>query len=212
MTERGYYYSAFSFCAAEHGGTHIDAPIHFAEGRKSVDQIALHRLIGPAFVIDVRKHTQSSRDYQIGPGVLAAWEQKHGQLPAGAIVLFRTGFSNYWPDAESYLGTSKRGDEGALNLHFPGLHPDAADWLAHERQVASVGIDTASIDYGQSRDFRTHVTLMQANVPAFENLANLDLLPATGAFVVALPIKIKGGSGGPLRIVARIQGLDDKPR
>jgi kynurenine formamidase len=164
------------------------------------------------YCLDVTEHTESSRDYQIGTEVLAAWEQKHGRLPAGAIVLFRTGFSNYWPDAESYLGTSKRGDEGAQNLHFPGLRPDAADWLARERQVASVGIDTASIDYGQSRDFRAHVTLMQANVPAFENLANLDLLPATGAFVVALPTKIKGGSGGPLRIVARIQDLDDKPR
>ena len=204
VTELGYYYSAFSFCTAEHGGTHIDAPVHFAQGRESVHQIALERLIGSAFVVDVTAQAKSDRDYQIGTGDLLAWERQHGQLPSGAIVLFRTGFGDHWPDAESYLGTAQRGEEGARNLHFPGLHADAAKWLVRERQVGSVGIDTASIDHGQSRSFRTHVTLMTANVPAFENVANLDLLPATGAFVVALPVKIKGGSGGPLRIVARI--------
>ena len=205
MTERGYYYSAYSFCTAEHGGTHIDAPVHFAQGRHTVEQIELARLIGPAYVVDVREPAARNRDYQIRTRDLVAWESEHGALPAGAIVLFRTGFADYWPDAERYLGTSKRGVEGAAALHFPGLHPSAARWLVQERGVGSVGIDTASIDHGQSRDFGAHVVLMQANVPAFENLANLHLLPPRGAFVVALPIKIKGGSGGPLRIVAGLK-------
>ena len=204
MTDRGYYYSAYSFRTAEHGGTHIDAPVHFAKGRQSVDQISLQRLIGYACVVDVTRQASNDPDYQIRGEDLLDWERQHGRLPDGAIVLFRTGYSAHWPHAQRYLGTSERGEAGAAKLHFPGLHPDAAAFLVSERAIASVGIDTASIDYGQSRNFGAHVTLMEANIPAFENLANLDLLPATGAFVVALPIKIKGGSGGPLRIVAQL--------
>ena len=204
MTERGYYYSAYSFRTAEHGGTHIDAPVHFAKGRQSVDQISLQRLIGDAVVIDVSQQSSHNPNYQIQTEDLQAWEKQHGRLPDGAIVLFRTGYSRHWPDAKRYLGTDERGESGAEKLHFPGLHPDAAAWLVSNRTIASVGIDTASIDFGQSRNFGAHVTLMQANIPAFENVANLDQLPATGAFVVALPIKIKGGSGGPLRIVAQL--------
>ena len=204
VTEGGYYYSAYSFCTAEHGGTHIDAPVHFAEGRETVDQIPLDRLIGPAFVIDVTGEAQANRDYQVTTRDITAWEVEHGRLPEGAIVLLRTGFGGFWPDPKDYLGTAKRGDAGVRELHFPGLHPDAARWLVEERHVGSVGIDTASIDYGQSQDFAAHVALMTANVPAFENVANLHLLPAQGALVVALPVKIKGGSGGPLRIVAKL--------
>lgn len=200
-TDGGYYYSAYSFRTAEHGGTHIDAPVHFAEGRESVDEISLSRLIGPAVVVDVSESAEASSDYQIGVADLIKWEQTHGRISKGAIVLLRTGYSSYWRDAERYLGTAERGAQGAANLHFPGLHPDAASWLV-ERGIASVGIDTASIDFGASTDFASHVALMAENVPAFENLARLDELPAVGAYVVALPMKIKGGSGGPLRIVA----------
>ena len=203
-TDAGFYYSAYRFTTAEHGGTHIDAPVHFAKGRQTVDEVPLTRLIGPAFVIDVTKAVDADRDYQIRTDDIVAWERRYGRLPPNAIVLFRTGFGRYWPDAERYLGTAERGDAAVAKLHFPGLHPEAAAWLRNEREVASVGIDTASIDYGQTRTFPTHVTLMEANIPAFENVANLDRLPATGSFVVALPIKIRGGSGGPLRIVARL--------
>ena len=202
MTDRGYYYSAYSFTTAEHGGTHIDAPVHFAQGKASVDEIPLNRLIGPAAVVDVTGPASADRNYQVRLEDLLRWEEAHGRLPDGAIVLLRTDFAHYWPDAARYLGTAERGESGAANLHFPGLHPDAAAWLVSERQVASVGIDTASIDHGQSRLFGSHVTLMKADVPAFENVANLDRLPARGALVIALPVKIKGGSGGPLRIVA----------
>ncbi|MBN7796009.1 cyclase family protein [Parahaliea mediterranea] len=204
QTEGGYYYSAYSFSTAEHGGTHIDAPVHFAEGRRSVDEIPLEQLIGNAVVIDVGAAVAKDRDYRVGVNDFEAWEARHGTIPEGSIVLLRTGFDQYWPDAAKYLGTALRGEAGAAALSFPGLSEAGADWLVTERRVKAVGIDTASIDYGKSRDFRTHVRLMEDNVPAFENVANLGELPATGAFVVALPAKLAGGSGGPLRIVARI--------
>lgn len=204
MTEKGYYYSAYKFCAAEHGGTHIDAPVHFAQGRKTVDEIPLSQLIAPAVKIDVSKKAIDNRDYLISIEDLTGWESAHGQIPAGSIVLLETGFGRYWPDRVKYLGTDKRGPEGVAELHFPGLKPDAAEWLVKNRKISAVGIDTASIDYGQSQEFSSHVALMGENVPAFENVANLDKVPTLGAQIVALPIKIKGGSGGPLRIVAFI--------
>ena len=206
-TERGYYYSAYRFRTAEHGGTHADAPVHFAEAGQSVDEIPLSRLIGPAVVVDVSAKARASRDHRIDVADLERWEAAHGRIPEGAIVLLHTGFDRYWPDAERYLGTAERGAEGAKKLHFPGLHPEAAAYLV-ERGIGSVGIDTASIDYGPSRDFASHVALMTANIPAFENLKGLDRLPPRGAFVVALPIKIAGGSGGPLRIVAWVPGSE----
>jgi kynurenine formamidase len=204
MTERGYFYSAYSFTTAEHGGTHIDAPVHFAEGRRSVNEIPLEQLIGDAVVVDVTAQVAKNRDYRISRDDFAAWEARNGSMPPDSIVLLRTGFSRYWPDAKAYLGTAERGEAGAAALSFPGLGTEAARWLVEERRIKAVGIDTASIDYGKSRDFATHVELMTHNVPAFENVAQLDRLPPTGAFVVALPVKIRGGSGGPLRIVARL--------
>jgi len=206
MNPKGFYYSAYAFCAAEHGGTHVDAPVHFAEGRETVDQIPLSRLIGSAVKIDVTEKTSSDRDYRIAVADLEAWESKHGRIPEGSIVLLETGFSRHWPDRAQYLGTEKRGPEGVAELHFPGLDAVAAVWLAEERKVVAVGIDTASIDFGQSQTFDTHVALMTRNIPAFENVTNLNQLPATGAHVVALPMKIRGGSGGPLRIVALVNG------
>ncbi len=202
VTEKGFYYSAYKFCASEHGGTHIDAPIHFAQGAKSVDQIPLTQLIAPAIKIDVSSKASADRDYQISTDDLAAWESEHGRIPDGCIVLFQTGFGRHWPDRVKYLGTDKRGPEGVAELHFPGLHPAAAEWLVANRKIAAVGLDTASIDYGQSQTFDSHVILMKQNIPALENVANLDAVPIVGARVIALPIKIKGGSGGPVRIVA----------
>jgi kynurenine formamidase len=200
-TAAGYYYAANTFAAAEHGGTHLDAPVHFAEGRHAADQIPLAQLMGPAVVIDVAPQAASNRDYRVTPGDLAAWEAVHSPIPAGAIVLIRTGWGSRWPDRARYLGTTKTGPAAVPELHFPGLHPDAARVLV-ERRVDAVGIDTPSIDYGQSTTFDSHQTLFGANIPAFENVAELDRLPVTGSFVIALPMLIKGGSGGPLRIVA----------
>ncbi len=201
-TEGGYYYSAYSVCTAEHGGTHLDAPIHFAEGQQTSDQLALERLIAPAMVIDVSEQAAANRDYLIGRRDIAAWEQVHGKIPDGSIVLFRTGFASRWPDAESYLGTAERGAAAVAKLHFPGLATDAAEYLASHGGIAAIGIDTASIDYGPSPDFMSHRILFAQGIPAFENVGDLSALPAAGALVVALPMKIGGGSGGPLRIVA----------
>jgi kynurenine formamidase len=202
VTPAGYYYAANKFSTAEHGGTHIDAPVHFASGRQSVDQIPLERLVGAVVVIDVSEQSAKVADYQVTADDLQKWEREHGQIPRDAIVLLRTGFSSRWPDAARYLGTAERGEAAVAKLHFPGLHPDAVRWLIANRSIKAVGIDTASIDYGQSKLFETHRALFEQDIPAFENLAALDRLPSTGAFIIALPMKIKGGSGGPLRAVA----------
>ena len=201
-TEGGYYYSAFNYRAAEHGGTHLDAPVHFAEGRRAADQIPLEQLIGPAVVIDVSPKAGGDRDYQITPDDVRTWEAEHGEVPGGAIVLFNTGSAQFWPDRIKYMGTDERGAGAVAKLHFPGIHPDTARFLAEERGIRAVGLDTPSIDHGQSKDFMTHRVLAERDIPGLENVANLDGLPPTGATVVALPMKIEGGSGGPLRIVA----------
>jgi kynurenine formamidase len=203
-TDKGYYYSAYDFCAAEHGGTHLDAPIHFAKGHRTVEQIPLTQLIGVAVKIDVSRKATANRDYQIRIGDFKAWEARFGKIPDESIVLIETGVSRYWPDPVKYLGTDKRGPEGIAQLHFPGLHPEAAQWLVKNRRISAIGIDTASIDYGQSQGFESHVTLLGENTPIYENVTNLEKVPALGAQVVALPMKIKGGSGAPLRIVALI--------
>jgi kynurenine formamidase len=202
MTEAGYYYAANTFVSAEHGGTHLDAPVHFAEGRHTVDEIPLERLVGPAVVIDVTAAAAADADYQVSVADFDAWEREHGRLPDGVVVLLRTGFAARWPDAARYLGTAERGEAAVADLHFPGLHPDAARWLVDERQVGAVGLDTASIDHGQSTAFESHRILYERNIPAFENLAALDALPPAGTFIVALPMLIEGGSGAPLRAIA----------
>jgi kynurenine formamidase len=202
ITPGGFYYAANSFSTAEHGGTHIDAPAHFAQGRQTVDQIPLEQLIGSAVVIDVVEQSERDADYRVLVEDLRRFEQQHGAIPPRAIVLFRTGYSRYWPDAARYLGTAERGEAAVAKLHFPGLHPTAARWLVENRDIAAVGIDTASIDYGQSTTFETHRILNERNIPALENLASLERLPPTGARIIALPMKIAGGSGAPLRAVA----------
>ncbi|MDX1556516.1 MAG: cyclase family protein [Xanthomonadales bacterium] len=202
MTEGGYYYEANSFCSAEHGGTHLDAPIHFAENRQTADAIPLNHLIGPAIVVDVSERALADADYQVTPSDLEAWEAAHGRILDGSIVLLRTGFGQFWPDRERYMGTTERGAEAVAKLHFPGLHPDAARWLVENRAIHAIGLDTPSIDYGQSTLFESHRILFAENIPAFENVANLDQLPASGFTIVALPMKIRDGSGGPLRIIA----------
>ena len=203
QTEGGWHYSAYNFSAAEHGGTHLDAPIHFAEGGLAAHEIPVDQMIGPGFVIDVSDKVAQDVDYQVSAEDIEAFEQEHGQIPEGAIVLLNTGRAPLYPDREAYMGTAERGQEAVAKLHFPGLGKDGAELLV-ERGIGAVGIDTPSIDYGQSKNFETHVALNTNNIPAFENVADMSELPPTGATVVALPMKIEGGSGGPLRIVARL--------
>jgi len=202
VTEQGYYYAANNFATSEHGGTHIDAPVHFAKGHWSVDQIPLDRLVGSAVVVDVTEKSAAQPDYRVTTDDFMAWERANGEIAAGTIVLIRTGYSKFWPDAAKYLGTAERGEAAVAKLHFPGLHQDAAKWLAENRKINAIGLDTASIDYGQSKVYDSHQILYSRDIPAFENLTNLDRLPAKGASIVALPMKIKGGSGAPLRAIA----------
>ncbi len=204
-TEKGYYYAANSFCAAEHGGTHVDAPIHFAEGKATVDAIPLERLMAPGILVDVSAKVQGDADYLVRVADLQGWERQHGRIPDGVILLLRTGWGEFYPDRKKYLGTEGRGPQAVPDLHFPGLAPEAADWLVKNRRIAAIGLDTASIDHGPSQLFRSHEILFEAEIPAFENVAHLDQLPSTGFRIIALPMKIEGGSGGPLRIVAVIE-------
>ncbi len=203
-TDKGFYYSAYNFCAAEHGGTHIDAPVHFAENHKTVDQIDIQQLIAPGVIIRVADKAEQDRNYQLAVDDILEWEKTHGKIAENSIVLMDSGSDKYWPDKKSYMGTDERGEEAVKKLKFPGIHPEAARFLATKRKVKAVGVDTPSIDYGGSTLFETHQILFAQDIPGLENVANLDQLPDQGFMVVALPMKIKDGSGGPLRIVAFI--------
>ena len=200
LTPQGYFYAANHFTTAEHGGTHMDAPIHFAQGRLTADQVPVSAMMGPAVVIDVRDSASADRDYRLTVADLERWEAKYGRIPDGAVVLMRSGWGRYWPDRLEYLGTAQKGD--VANLHFPGFSKEAAEWLVAQRSIDAIGVDTPSIDHGPSKDFIVHQTINGANKPAFENVANLDRLPEQGALFVALPMKIGGGSGAPARIIA----------
>ena len=200
-TGGGYFYSAYEIATPEHGGTHLDAPIHFAEGGATTDEVPLSRLVGPGVVIDMTESAAADRDALLGVEHIDAFESVHGPIAPGSIVLVRTGWSDFWPDTKRYMGDDRRGD--ASSLHFPGISEAAARVLV-DRSVGAVGIDTASLDHGPSKDFLAHRVLLAADIPGFENVTNLDALPPRGAEIIALPMKIAGGSGGPLRIIARV--------
>ena len=202
-TPQGFFYSAFAIATPEHGGTHVDAPIHFAEGQATVDAVPLERLVGPAVVLDMAESAEKDPDALLTVADIESFEREHGRIEPGTIVLVRSGWGQYWPDVKRYLGSDSQGD--ASNLHFPGISEAAARALV-DREVASVGIDTASIDHGPSTQFMAHRVLGEAAIPAFENVAALERLPPRGAHVYALPMKIAGGSGAPLRIIASVPG------
>lgn len=198
QTSGGYWYSSYNYSGSEHAGTHLDAPFHFAEGKWTTEQIPLSQTIGPAAVIDVRRKADAHADYLLSIEDIRAWEKSNGRLPAGAIVLIHSGWGRYWGDRKRYFGTDQPGND--TDLHFPGVAPQAAEFLVKERRVKAVGIDTPSIDHGPSREFLAHRILGAANVPIFENVARLELMPPKGATLFAVPMKIKGGSGAPLRV------------
>ncbi|TAK09414.1 cyclase family protein [bacterium] len=200
MTPQGYWYSSYNYSASEHVGTHLDAPFHFAQGKWTTDQIPLERTIGPGVVIDVRRKAEANRDYQLQVVDIRTWERRYSKIPRGAIVLMYSGWGKFWGDRKRYFGTDQEGD--VTNLRFPGFSKDAVEFLLKERKINAVGTDTPSIDYGPSRDFIVHQILGGTNTPIFENVANLDRLPPKGATIFAIPMKIKGGSGAPLRIFA----------
>jgi kynurenine formamidase len=214
--EGGIEIANFRFCVGEHGGTHMDAPLHFAEGKRSIADIPIAQHIGPGFKIDISEPCARDRDYCLQTSDILAWESRHGAIPKGAIVLIRTGWDRYWGDRAAYLGATYLGatylgatlgaaGEDASSFHFPGIGQDAAALLAHDRRIAMVGLDTASLDHGPSKDFPAHRILCGAEIPGIESVAHLDLLPETGFLVLALPMKIAGGSGAPTRIVALLE-------
>ena len=202
ISEGGWFYSAYSVCTPEHGGTHIDAPMHFAAGGISTEKIPLESLLAQAVVIDVSNKAAADRNYRLTAEDVAAFEKEHGEISAGTIVLMRTDWSEHWPNAMAYLGDNTPGD--ASKLQFPGFGAEATKILTEERKVAMLGVDTASVDYGKSQDFIVHRIGAAQGVANLENLTNLDQLPATGATIIALPMKIEGGSGGPARVVALV--------
>jgi kynurenine formamidase len=204
ITSQGYFYSSFKFEAEEHGGTHFDAPIHFGANKSTIEKVPLSQLKGPGVVVNVTEKALNDPDYLISTNDFQAWEERHGRIPDGAIVLVFTGHGQYYLNREKYLGTNLTGPEAVPQLHFPGLSPEAALWLAENRKINAIGLDTPSIDYGQSSDFKAHRILCAHDLTIYENVANLDQLPEKGSFIVALPMKIAGGSGSPLRIVAII--------
>lgn len=204
VTPLGYFYSSYSLFTPEHGGTHLDAPIHFAENKLTVDKLPLSSLTGNAVLIDVSENAIKNRDYQVSIVDVEKWEEDNGEIPANTIVLFRTGYGKFYPDRATYFGTTKKGTEAIPELHFPGIDPSTTTWLIEKRNIKAMGLDTPSLDYGQSKDFKTHQILLGNDKPGFENVANLDKLPAKGIYIVALPMKISNGSGAPLRIIAQI--------
>ena len=187
-----------SFWMLEHYGTHLDAPAHFPPGTTTVDQIPVKQLFGPAVVFDVREQGAKDADFQLGVREVEGWENRYGRIPAGAIALLRTGWAARWPDAQSYRNQDAQG-----KMHFPGFSAEAAQLLI-ERKVSGLGCDTMSVEYGASEDFTVHRLTLGAGLYHLENLADLAALPETGASLIVAPIKLEGGSGGPVRVFAML--------
>ncbi len=203
-TPAGFFYAANAFSAPEHGGTHLDAPIHFAKDAWTADRIPVERLVAPVYVIDLFSNAAADPDATLSADDVRRWEAAHGRIPRGSIVVLRTGWGSRWPDRKATFGDDAPGD--ASNLHFPSFGEGAAALLVRERGVLGLGVDTPSLDPGTSKGFPVHRIASEANVYGLENLANLAEIPATGALLVALPMKIGGGSGGPLRAIAILPG------
>jgi kynurenine formamidase len=193
-------YFARKISMPEHFGTHLDAPAHFAAGRWTVDQIPTERLVAPLVVIDVRNKVQNDADYRMAVEDIAAWEKAHGQIPLNAVVIARTGWESRWNSAKDYRNADAQGV-----MHFPGFSLDAAKFLVEGRQALALGIDTLSIDYGPSKDFEVHHYTLPHSLYQLENVANLGTVPESGAIVVAAPMKLEGGSGAPVRILALVR-------
>lgn len=188
------------FSMPEHYGTHIDAPAHFASGLWTVDQIPPERLIAPVVVIDISNKTKTNADYQLSIKDIAGWEQANGQIPGNAVVMLNTGWGSRWDSVKDFRNADAKGV-----MHFPGYSVDAARFLTEARAVLGLGTDTLSVDYGPATDFPVHHYTMARSVYHLEDVANLDHLPATGSTVIVAPIKLEGGSGGPVRILALLR-------
>ncbi|MHB8908031.1 MAG: cyclase family protein [Syntrophales bacterium] len=202
-TERGYWYATNLYAASEHGGTHADAPLHFAENGRTIDQIPLAEWIGPAVKIDATHQCAHDRDYLLSVEDIREWEKKYGRIPAESWVIMYTGVgTQFYPDLKRVLGTDKKGLPALPELSFPAFSRESAEFLTKERNIKGIAIDTPSIDYGKSQDFWVHRIICGANKLGLENIANLDKLPAQGATLYVIPMSIKGGTGAPARAFA----------
>jgi len=200
--ERGpaWYWNAFS--AGEHTGTHFDAPIHWISGKdlpdNSVDRIPPKQFIGPACVIDVVAKVEANPDFLLTPQAVKDWESHQGKIPAGAWVLLRTGWSKR--EGPDYINLKEDG------LHTPGWTRECSQFLAHERDILGVGVETVGTDAGKAVNFdppfSNHFFMHGSGKFGLASLTNLDQLPPTGAVVIAAPLKIVNGSGSPLRVIA----------
>ena len=186
-----------AFSMPEHMGTHIDAPNHFEPNQPDVAHIDPDLLIGPGVVVDIEQRAEQDADTMLTVDDLRDWEAEHGDIPKGAIVLLHTGWGRHWKNYARYKNQDATG-----GLHFPGFSGEAATWLIQERSIRGIGIDTLSIDRGQSKDFEVHHIINGNGRYGLENVAFSEKLPARGFHLIVAPIKIEKGSGGPARIFA----------
>jgi kynurenine formamidase len=187
-----------SFSADEHFGTHLDAPAHFA-GPWTTDQIPVDRLVREAVCINIEAQVAKDEDYRLSVEDVRRFEAREGRIPEGAVVLVATGWDRRWPDRARYM------NERQGVKHFPGLSAEASAFLARDRKVAGIAIDTPSVDHGPSEKFLAHKASMTLNVYHVENAARLTELPAKGFTVVVAPVNLVGGSGGPTRFFALLE-------
>ena len=201
----GYWYEARDISQAEHSGTHTDAPAHFYKGGWRTADIPLERLAGPGVKIDITEKVKKDQDTGLAVDDILAWEEEHGEIPEDAVVIVHTGHGKWYGDKKKYFGRPEGldlPDNDTQHLHFPGVEPEASQWLVDKRKIVGLGIDTPSTDKGQSRQFRTHRILGQANIWGLENMARTEELPSKGFMVYNMVHKLEGGSGGPTRVVA----------
>jgi kynurenine formamidase len=170
------------FSIDEHTGTHFDAPNHFVTGQLSVDKIPAARMFVPVIVIDVRSKTSGNADYFLTTAGVDNWVKAHGRVPSNAMVMMYTGWETRWKDFARYKNADRKGV-----LHFPGFSPEAAKFLVVQRNIAGLGIDALSIDYGKSEDFPSHLISHGSGKFNLENVANLGDLPPVGAFLIVAP-------------------------
>jgi kynurenine formamidase len=191
----GYYANKLTY--AEHTGTHMDAPAHFVDGAAFSNELPVQLFFAPMVIIDISERAASDPDAQVIPDDLLAWENDHGPIPTGAFVAMNSGWDTRIGDPGTFINA---GEDGVL--HFPGFHPDATGLLIDEREIAGIGVDTLSLDYGASTDFGSHISLLQAGKYGLEGLAALANVPPSGATVIVGGPKVMIGSGGPSRVLA----------
>lgn len=195
VRQNGYYGNRLDLW--EHSGTHMDAPAHFVEGAPTAEKLPVSLLIAPLAVVHIHGRAARDPDTQLSVDDLLAYEKQYGRLPKGAFVAMHSGWETRWQDPMAFLNQDASG-----TLHFPGFSPEAAAFLVREREIVGIGVDTLSLDFGPSKDFKTHITVLGAGKYGLENLANLAQVPPAGALIFVGGPKHKAASGGPVRAVA----------